>query len=146
MLDYGIDAIVVNEHLVNALWDHGVLFGGVQVQIPHSQLDTFQELEPLHEISYQWEFPSSAEDVNAEADDPACLRCGSTNLGHSHLSKRVAYLSMLLVAFPFPKPTRITDCFDCGHRLGPADTITSMGLVVFVISVAAASFALMSIF
>jgi hypothetical protein len=125
----GIDVFVFDDKLVGVNWLYSNAVGGVKLKVKES--DARRAMEALREdLSYAeppTEMESLKEDISEEAPSldeetpepqsaPSCPRCLSPAVVSENFSRRIVFLSWLLLGFPLPLLRRRWFCQSCGHR------------------------------
>jgi hypothetical protein len=98
----GVPAFVQDENLVQLNWLYSNAIGGVRVQIFETDLDDAREI--LCECP-QDETPTRLR----------CPRCGSDETAPDEFPRKVAFLSLLILGFPFLFSRGRWKCAQCGH-------------------------------
>ncbi len=112
----GVPAYVQDENVVLLYWFYSNAIGGVRVQIAEEDIDAAKEILA--------ERPVVADDPTM----PRCPKCGSCRSIPDEIPRRIAFLSILLVGFPFLFYKRRWICKDCGHKWNAANTKPSHGM------------------
>ncbi|MGC3989622.1 MAG: DUF2007 domain-containing protein [Chthoniobacteraceae bacterium] len=99
----GIPAFVQDEAMVQLDWLYSNAIGGVRVQVADEEVEEAQQL--LRE-------DRGVEEIQC---DPRCPKCGSTALETEAYSKRIAFLSVLLLLIPLIIPRKRIRCTACLH-------------------------------
>ena len=97
----GIGYFIADQNLssLNPLYSGAI--GGIRIQINEDDLERAQVA--LHG------------DIPVDSGMFRCPRCGSDAVDYENVSKRSAFLSMLLFFFPFTWKKEKCTCRDCGH-------------------------------
>ena len=106
---FGIDAILIDEHTINANWVWSNLLGGVKVQVAESEIgDALQliQAEPMDE--------QDEKDVWVDTGI-ICPACSSSNTRY-FLDKRGSFLTWLVLGFPVLPSVSKRACTNCGHK------------------------------
>lgn len=105
----GIEAFLLDEHMIQMDLLQSNAIGGVRVQIADEDIQAAREL-----------LSSDAGAGAAEPlDSPACPKCGSTAVERENFSRRFAYISLLLFGIPLLFIRRRLRCSDCLHTWQP---------------------------
>ncbi|MCX6853679.1 MAG: DUF2007 domain-containing protein [Verrucomicrobia bacterium] len=99
----GVRAFIPDENVVQMHWLYSNAIGGVRVQIAEDDFDRAKEI---------------LEDPGIEPENtvmPACPQCQSTNTAPDELPRRLSFLSLLLLGFPFMYSKTKWKCGQCGH-------------------------------
>ena len=102
----GIPAFVADEHTINMQWLYSDAMGGVRLQV--SKDFAAKAIELLQE---------SREETLVEtmgADEPCCPHCGSTDTEYYQFGRRWAFLTFLVINFPFFPVKSGFKCRQCG--------------------------------
>ena len=100
----GIPAYVQDEHFVQMDWFYSNAIGGVRVQIADEDVDAAKEFLAA-------DTPQNSDD----ADEVVCPACGSHHTAPDELPRRIAFLSLLILQFPFLFGRDRWRCADCQH-------------------------------
>ena len=97
----GVRAFIQDENLVQIDWLYSNAIGGVRVQILEQDIERAREIlaEP----------PLTAD----PASTPPCPKCGSGNTRPEERPRRLAFLGILLVGFPYAFSTTRWTCPGC---------------------------------
>ncbi len=95
----GIDALLVDEHMVtnNPLISNAV--GGIKVCVAQANLGTARQILEAK--------------VAIEAEP--CPNCGSSKVGRHQLGRRSAFLTILFLGIPIGRSRAQRRCEDCQH-------------------------------
>jgi hypothetical protein len=105
----GVDAFVVDEHIVSLQWLYSPAVGGVKVQVHARDAERARAIldaEPARRSH-------SARFVTDDLRAPRCPDCGSLDI-ETRFSRRVTFASSLLLGFPLPWAKRRSRCRCCG--------------------------------
>lgn len=98
----GVPAFVLDENMVQMDWLYSNAIGGVRLQIEEEDGERAREiLEDTGEI-----LPS---------DRPVCPACASLQTAPDETPRRLSFLSLALVGFPFLFARHRWKCGDCGQ-------------------------------
>jgi hypothetical protein len=103
-----IPCMILDENLVATDWFFASAIGGIKLQVPLADATFAREL-----------LANPAGPVIAE--EPIydglvhCPRCGSTRVHAERLSRRLVFLSILVLGAPLPIFSRHSRCEDCGE-------------------------------
>lgn len=100
----GVRAFLQDEYIAQIYWLYSNAIGGVRVQIFESDLPRAKEIlatEPAE--------PEPAAELE-------CPKCGSPRNRPNETTRRLSFLSVLLLNFPLPVAKFSFVCEDCGHR------------------------------
>jgi hypothetical protein len=106
---FGIDAVLIDEHTVNANWLWSNLLGGVKVQVSESEIEEARQLIHAEPIDEQDENDALAE------TGIICPTCSSSNTRY-FLDKRGSFLTWLVLGFPVLPAVSKRACTNCGHK------------------------------
>ena len=98
----GVPAFLQDEYMVQIDWGASNALGGVRLQIAEEDSERAREIlddigEPLPE------------------DRPVCPACGSLHTAPDETPRRMSFLSMALLGFPFLFARHRWKCGDCGQ-------------------------------
>jgi hypothetical protein len=130
----GIDVVILDETLVATDWFMANAIGGIKLQVPEpdsvvarSLLTTGGRGEAVGGSEGQADRRAGRERREPAPDgEPVsdgqvlCPRCGSDAIYPARLSRRMAFLAILLLGLPLPMLLRRSRCAGCGFewRLG----------------------------
>jgi len=114
LADEGIDAFVIDEFAASTYWLYANAIRGIKVQVPSNQLPMVQQVLARGKSNIF----AQGSDVPADADQPTCSNCGSSELYRERFSVRFVFLFWIVFGVPIPVPSSATECFDCGARHG----------------------------
>lgn len=98
----GVEAFILDEHMIQMDWLISNAIGGVRVQIAEEDLELCREI--LHETP-----------VAPEASiTTACPFCGSMETERQNFTRRLSFLSMLVLGCPLPIAKNPFACNHCG--------------------------------
>jgi hypothetical protein len=110
----GIQASVVDEHIVAADWLYSNAVGGVKVLVPVEDAATaLAVLDTPAEVDVSAD--GAERDATRIADAVVCPRCGSHNVARVTPGRRLLFLTWLLLGLPVFPVLRRTRCGGCGH-------------------------------
>ena len=98
----GIESFIADENLGSIQPLYSGAIGGIRIQIHEDDLEKAKAI--------------LLEDEPTEKGMFCCPECGSDSIGYEHVSKRSAFLSLLLISFPFTWKKRKCTCRNCGHK------------------------------
>ncbi|MHA3773358.1 putative signal transducing protein [Verrucomicrobiota bacterium sgz303538] len=103
----GISAYIQDENMIQMDLLAANAIGGVRVQIAEEDVEAAREL--------------LAEDQGVKNGTPAitCPKCHSTKVARESFSRRLAFLSLLLLGFPLLWLRRRLRCEECLHTWKP---------------------------
>jgi hypothetical protein len=104
----GVQAFIQDENMIRMDLLYSNAIGGVRVQIADEDVATVKE------------FLAEDSGIAAAADAPRCPKCGCTAIDSERFSKRFAYLSLLLFAFPLVLIRHRLRCASCLHTWKPS--------------------------
>lgn len=99
----GVAAFIQDENMVQMDWLYSNAIGGVRVQIAEEDVDAAKEI--LQNVYVP----------DGEADMAECPKCGSKDSAPDELPRRIAFLSLLLMSFPFLFSKKRWRCNRCKH-------------------------------
>ena len=108
----GIECFLAGEHFAGTYWLLSNAAGGVKLQVRESDAQRAAEI-----------LQAKAEKGSAETDDTwveqdsgeRCPKCHSDDIEYEPFSRKVFYLSILLLRFPLLFIKRRYTCRACGH-------------------------------
>jgi Zn finger protein HypA/HybF involved in hydrogenase expression len=99
----GVTAFVQDEYMVQMDWLYSNAIGGVRIQIAEEDVEAAKEI--LNDEPIQDSDPNMAK----------CPKCGSTDSAPDELARRLAFLSLMLLKFPFLFLKSRWKCNSCHH-------------------------------
>ncbi len=102
-----IEVFISNENIVSMNWLLSGAVGGAKLLVRKEDEDRAKEI--LNE-NYKGELTEN------EYDIIKCPQCGSENTSFEKFSKRIAFLSWLLLTFPIPYLKKKWRCRECGFE------------------------------
>lgn len=123
---HGVEGFIADEHLVSANWLYSNAIGGVRLQVRTRDVKAAQALLASHEralaedsLDIDWGEvdPSWSDEVREESDSVySCPQCRCSDVYYEAFSRRLIFLSILLLGIPLPFLSRTWICDRCGHR------------------------------
>ena len=109
----GIDCAILDENLVATDWLYANAVGGIKLQVPTTDADRAVEL-----LSGKHGDPGPTNPERQPLFDgqDRCPACGSREVYPVRLSRRLIFLSILLLGAPLPIFTRRTRCATCAFE------------------------------
>jgi len=105
---FGVEAILTDDHTIDANWMWSNLLGGVKVQVSESKA---AEARSLIEAE-----PGNEQDANeTEISITICPICSSSESRY-FLDKRGSFLTWLVLGFPVIPSISKRACANCGHK------------------------------
>ncbi len=124
--EQGLRCFIADEHLVSANWLYSNAIGGVRLQVRRGDVDQAKRILREHESALQspeqdfdWGEvdPEWSEEARDESDSVySCPECRCADVYYEALSRRMIFLSVLLLGVPLPFLSRTWICDRCGHR------------------------------
>ena len=99
----GVTAFVQDEYMVQMDWLYSNAIGGVRIQIAEEDVEAAKEI--LNDEPIQDSDPNMAK----------CPKCGSTDSAPDELARRLAFLTLMLLKFPFLFSKSRWNCNSCHH-------------------------------
>ena len=99
----GVTAFVQDEYMVQMDWLYSNAIGGVRIQIAEEDVEAAKEI--LNDEPIQDSDPNMAK----------CPKCGSTDSAPDELARRLAFLSLMLLKFPFLFSKSRWKCNSCHY-------------------------------
>lgn len=117
----GIPAQLADEHLVSANRFYAQAVGGVRLQVDRVDegraRKLLRELPEDEEIDWGSVDPAWSEDEREEAPEGVgCPQCHCADISYEPFSRRLVFLSILLLGIPLPFMSRTWRCDRCGHQ------------------------------
>ncbi|MDY6863730.1 MAG: DUF2007 domain-containing protein [Thermodesulfobacteriota bacterium] len=109
----GIECFIADEHVVAINWFLSNAVGGVKLKV--KELDAERAAEILRQEPVATDFKETK--VNeGYYDEPQCPFCSSLNIYYEKFSRRLVFISILFLGFPFPFLKRQWRCRECGYK------------------------------
>jgi hypothetical protein len=99
----GVPAFIQDENMVQMDWLYSNAIGGVRVQIAEEDLEAAKQILNEEPVS------------NGDPNMAKCPKCGSTDSAPDELARRLAFLSLMLLKFPFLFSKSRWKCNSCHH-------------------------------
>ena len=106
----GIPCFLANRQFAAVNWFYAGASRGVKLQVRASDVEKAREV-----LGAEGEALGPGEADGSEAEGIVCPRCGSEDVEYERFSRRVFYLSLLLLGFPLLWGKRKQHCCDCGY-------------------------------
>ncbi|MBN1430275.1 MAG: DUF2007 domain-containing protein [Anaerolineae bacterium] len=112
----GIWAFVADESTITANWLMSIALGGVRLQVNGKDAENALDILDQAPEPIEWEEEDAdGEEESGDSNDPEkCPRCGSPDIRYEKYTKRLVFLSWLLLGFPIPFLRREWECKTCG--------------------------------
>lgn len=111
----GIRSTLADDNLVAMDWYYTNAVGGVKLQVMPADVAVAREaLAEVRAARTERESQGSV-DEPMEAGEPVCPKCGSADVYYERFSRKLAFLSMLLLRVPLPFLKQKWSCEACGH-------------------------------
>ena len=107
----GIECFIVDEYTVTMNWLYSNAIGGVKLQVKKS--DYKKAIEILQQKPVK--IDSAQDKVGKEEMGPHCPKCNSPDIYYERFSRRLVFISWLLLGFPLPFLKRKWKCSKCGY-------------------------------
>jgi hypothetical protein len=106
---FGVEAILADEHTINANWVWSNALGGVKIRVSESEVELARDLIKVE--------PRGAEEEQEAwgASTTICPMCSSPHT-RFFLDKRGAFLAWLVLGIPLLPPMSKRTCSNCGHK------------------------------
>jgi hypothetical protein len=113
LLDAGIRCFLSGENFVATYWllagaDRGIKLKVAEPDVPEAK----KVLEGLKGPQVEEATDSGSE---VQGDNDVCPNCQSTDIEYERFSRKVFFLSILLLKFPLPLPAKHYRCKSCGY-------------------------------
>lgn len=107
----GIDCFLAGENFVGTYWLLANAEGGVKLQVRQTDAEKALRIIERSQTTKDVEREIPAE----ESINPACPKCNSEDVEYEKFSRKLFYLSILLLRFPLPFLKKSYKCKNCGH-------------------------------
>lgn len=125
--NHGVDGFIADEHMVSTNWLYSNAIGGVRLQVRHRDVKMATDLLADHEralrhdgdseIDWGQVDPDWSEETREESDSVySCPECRCSDVYYEAFSRRLIFLSILLLGIPLPFLSRTWICDRCGNR------------------------------
>jgi predicted RNA-binding Zn-ribbon protein involved in translation (DUF1610 family) len=101
----GIPVFMLSLNHASAFWLISGALGGIQLQVPPSEVARAREILELPELP--------------EAADAPCPECGSANVRRATFWRKLSFLSVHFLSIPLPFTSGAFRCKECGHVWEP---------------------------
>ncbi len=105
-----IQAVIQDGNTVNANWFYTIAVAGVKLQVRRKDIFTAIEI-----LNSQPNLDDDTIDI-IDTEKWLCPQCKSSDIEYEKLSRKLAFLTILLLRFPLPFINRIYHCWECGHK------------------------------
>ena len=109
----GISCFLTGKNFTATYWLLSCADHGVKLQVRQS--DAEKALEILGTAQKTTAEETEQNKLSPEPDIVKCPRCGSDDVEYEKFSRKVFYLSILLLKFPLPFFKKSYRCNNCGH-------------------------------
>jgi len=109
----GIPCFLTGREFVAMYWLYSSADRGVKLQVRQS--DAAEARKVLGAQAGGIDGSAAPQEEPKDVALGACPRCGSENVEYERFSKRLFYLSLLLLKFPLSCPKHAFRCNDCGY-------------------------------
>ena len=107
-----IDCFLADENAVAVYWLAAGAMGGIKLQVKEADASKAAEILSSKKIV------TEDEKDNVAIDEPAipnCPQCGSDDVQYEKFSRKMVFLSILLIRMPVTYPKDSYKCRTCGH-------------------------------
>ncbi|MFC1489976.1 putative signal transducing protein [Candidatus Latescibacterota bacterium] len=106
----GIEAIIMDEHLIGANWFYSNALGGVKLQVKSTDVEKAIAIleEPPETIP--------EEILKKDKELQYCPTCGSEEINFETFNKIPALVSWIVLGFPLPFIKMKWKCHNCGYE------------------------------
>ena len=112
LLDAGINCFLSGEHFVATYWLLAGADRGIKLKVAEPDAP---EAVKILEADEKEEIKETADSgSNGREENEVCPKCQSTDIEYERFSRKVFFLSILLLKFPLPFPARHYRCESCG--------------------------------
>jgi hypothetical protein len=108
----GIKCVLTGEHFSGMYWLCSNIDGGTKLQV--KETDASKAMEIL-ESSIKDQQTTADVDLPQEPYDLKCPKCDSEDVEYEKLSKKAAFLAILILGFPISYTKRRYTCRNCRH-------------------------------
>jgi len=113
LLDAGINCFLSGENFVATYWLLAGADRGIKLKV--AEPDAPEAMKIL-EADEQTEIKEPTDgSPQIQGKNETCPKCQSTDIEYERFSRKVFFLSILLLRFPLPFPAKHYRCKSCGH-------------------------------
>lgn len=113
LLDAGINCFLSGEHFVATYWLLASADRGIKLKV--AELDAPEAVKIL-EADEKEEIKETADSgSDSQEENEVCPKCQSADIEYERFSRKVFFLSILLLKFPLPFPGKHYRCKSCGY-------------------------------
>lgn len=113
LLDAGINCFLSGENFIATYWLLVIVEGGIKLKVAES--DATQAKKILENLKSPQAEEASDNNSDDQAENEVCPKCQSTDIEYERFSRKIFFLSILLLRFPLPFPANLYRCKSCGH-------------------------------
>lgn len=113
LTDSGVNCFLSGENFVATYWLLAGADRGIKLKVAESDAREAMKILEADERTETKETADSGSQVRGENE--ACPKCQSTDIEFERFSRKVFFLSMLLLRFPLPFPAKHYRCKSCGY-------------------------------
>lgn len=103
-----IECTLADENIVNINWLYSNAVGGVKLQVKESDvkkaLDIIGKKQTISDV------------IQQSGNGFQCPKCNSSNVQYEKFSRRLVFISWLLLGVPFPFLKRKYKCVECNYE------------------------------
>ena len=113
LLDAGINCFLSGEHFVATYWLLAGADRGIKLKVAGPDApEAVKILEADEKVQVE---KNTDRGLDNQGENEVCPKCQSVNIKYERFSRKVFFLSILLLKFPLPLPTRRYRCESCGY-------------------------------
>jgi len=113
LLDAGINCFLSGENFVATYWLLAGADRGIKLKVAESDAPEAMKILEADEQAKTEEIADTGSQVQGKNE--ACPKCQSTDIEYERFSRKVFFLSILLLKFPLPLPANRYRCKSCGY-------------------------------
>ena len=106
----GINCFLAGENFVGTYWLLANAEGGVKLQVKETDAEKALEI-----IEHNQPTEAAEDNLPEETADLRCPKCNSEDVEYEQFSRKLFFLSILLLRFPLPFLKKSYKCNNCGY-------------------------------
>jgi hypothetical protein len=111
--DHGVNCFLSGENFVATYWLLASADRGIKLKVAESDAPEAKKI--LEGIKSPQAEEATDEGSQVQGENEVCPKCQSTDVEYERFSRKVFFLSILLLKFPLPFFSNRYKCQSCGH-------------------------------
>jgi hypothetical protein len=111
--EHGIKSFLSGENFVATYWLCANAEGGIKLKVAESDAARASQILEANEKTETKQIAAGSTQTHGEND--VCPKCQSADIEYERFSRKVFFLSILLLRFPLPFFSNRYKCQTCGH-------------------------------